>query len=1195
MDRVGLPCQPLSIGSPFTTQYGESGVAYSTADLRERIAGSGLTLGRVTGRTVIDLGRRFTVRQPDVRVVRPRDLLVLEFRFVNLERSGARLVRADPARPAYLIAAHQPQSFGEEAFPEIGDQSTYSQDGNLSGRDPPKTAPGASSPIAEQAQIRIAGESRTVHEMPAGVDGLDWSLGAFLDALRQWPLFLDGNAQPDPGDFRWEAAVKIGWLTRDLRHIAMMARDALGESADRGALDRLAAELSRTSLAAARRGGDVDATALRRRLDSTIRRAVPGGDRETARVDQVAAAIYVRAQAGRRALVDVSRGRVRDIFVLDRLPPDIFAEFLRPDPPSEHETALEMPYRLIASPLKTAGFVHALEPVTRGDRTELWHSRMGTRRLTLDGVEVDDRAGRPTDGGGWDGEKLRFIWSPDYPDRTAGEFLKSLDRLDRRMLVKLTAGFNEKKQDGRSKFTPRAVYVRRLMLTALGGDLEAHRKFDPRPEQVDLSAWSHKAAIGRDYFTRVEYSGFLFPFGHRATLVKITERKFGWRNEAAKTDRVAALRQRYFIIVRDRVIDYPGAAPQPHQGRSLPFESVICTTEVTPDLARPGLGELNRVRTVTGDTDETLWRMAFWPRLADRDYAFSLVGVDHKGRKISFEMPLLFISELKNISGDIGKIAQHWNQEQEPSRGRRTPRFDGQTVRMAEPAGDAKDVDVPLQSVEFLAVAPTSGTRPTPQPKLQQYPRFGKSVARLAAAERLTGVERDETIRFYTPYLDNGLQGGMVFAEIANAAKLAFGSQAPSDKVGGVATPDLTPSGLSALHGIASGALDIYNGGQFDPAAFFPDAKLLGFFSLKDLLKALPLGNSGDTPKFVTAELPDRIQTKFAIRQELDDGEALPGLILGAGGKTVFKLDTLVDAPLDGTAPTTSITGELTHFKLSFLGALIVHFDRLRFFVQPGQKPDVDVDLNPTTGVMFGGPLEFVNRLRDFIPANGFSDPPQLDITPAGLTAGYTLGLPPVQVGILALSNISLGASFSLPFTGGPPTARFNFAERQNTFNLTVAMFGGGGFFALVAAADGIKEVEAQLEFGAQIAINLGVASGSVYVKGGFYFHYATDKVKFEGFVEMGGRLSVLGLISVSLTFHLSLAYELLQKSANNGIRASKLFGQATLTVEIEILFFSASVDVTVEKTFVGSEADPKFIDLVPQKALWDEYCAAYA
>ena len=327
-------------------------------------------------------------------------------------------------------------------------------------------------------------------------------------------------------------------------------------------------------------------------------------------------------------------------------------------------------------------------------------------------------------------------------------------------------------------------------------------------------------------------------------------------------------------------------------------------------------------------------------------------------------------------------------------------------------------------------------------------------------------------------------------------------------------------------------------------------------------------------------------------RPATDNGRSLP---IDAGGPTVFSLATQIDTPLDGKPASTTVTGVLTHFKISLVGALILHFDRLNFRTVDGRKPDVDVDLNPETGVTFGGPLEFINRLKDFIPANGFSDPPNLDVTPAGITAGYSLGLPTVQLGILALSNISLGAAFSLPFTGGPPTARFNFAERQNTFNLTVSMFGGGGFVALVADTGGVREIEAQLDFGAQIAINLGVASGSVYVKGGFYFHYAGDKIEFEGFVEMGGRLSVLGLVSVSMTFHLGLTYELLEKSANNGVRSSKLFGQASLVVEIEILFFSTSVSVSVEKTFIGSEADPTFLDFVPEPALWDEYCAAYA
>jgi hypothetical protein len=1171
-------------------------MAEAGAALRERVAATKLTLGRVDGRLAFEIGRQFGFRLRPLRVIRPQDLLVLEFQFVNMQRQGERLVRVNPSQPAYLIAVHQPQSFGEEAYPELSDQggpNGPANDPNLSGYKPPKPVSAVTAPPVSQARVRIGGRSRTAHEMPAGVTGVDRTLPALLTALREWPLFLDGSAQPDSGGYKWQAGVRVGWLSRDLRQSANIAREALGANVERAGLDRAALEIAQISVTNALRGASADGDRLRRLADNAVRRAVPGGARDgEVRIDQVVAAVYVRAQAGRRALAQVGRGRVGDVFALDRLPPQIFAEFLKPDPPSDHETAIEMPYRLIGSPLKTAGFDHALTPVAHGKRTELWHSRMGTRTVRAGGVTIDDRPGAASDDGGWDGEKLRFIWSPDYRDGTHDVFNKSLDHLDRQMLVKLTAGFNEKKQDGVSKFTPRAVFVRRLMLTALGGDLEAHRKFDPRPAGVDLSAWSHRAAIGRDYFTRVEYSGFLFPFGHRATLVKLTERKFEWR---APQDRVAFLRQRFFIIVRDRMIEYPGASPQPHEGRSFPFERVICGVDVTPDLAPPGSDPDDRIASVTGNSDPALFRMAFWPsRGNDQDYRFPMVGIDAAGRKVAFEMPLIFISELKNIKDEIGKIAVHWNGGGK-STTRRTPSLAGQTVRMAPAEVGAGDVDLPLVQGEIRAVAPTSALKTTPQPMLQQFPRLGQAVAKLAAVERLTGVSREEKIEFYQPFLNNGLTGGAVFARIVGATKLAFGSGNPSSSVGGIATPDLTPTGLSARHGLASGSLGDFDAGKFKPESFFPDAKLLGFFSLKTLLKALDLGDGGDTPKITTLELPDRIQTRFKLVQDLDSGEPLPGLILGAGGQTRFTLDTLVDAPLTGEPPTSSVTGELTNFKISFLGALLIHFDRLRFFTQPGQKPDVDVDLNPKTGVMFGGPLEFVNRLRDFIPANGFSDPPNLDITPMGITAGYSLGLPPVQVGILALSNISLGASFSLPFTGEAPTARFNFAERHSTFNLTVSMFGGGGFFALVAAADGIREIEAQLEFGAQIAINLGVASGSVYVKGGFYFHYNTDKVKFEGFVELGGRLSVLGLISVSLTFHLGLSYELLQKSGNNGVRASRLFGQATLTVEIEILFFSASVDVTVEKTFVGSEADPTFFQLVPDKALWDEYCAAYA
>ena len=55
------------------------------------------------------------------------------------------------------------------------------------------------------------------------------------------------------------------------------------------------------------------------------------------------------------------------------------------------------------------------------------------------------------------------------------------------------------------------------------------------------------------------------------------------------------------------------------------------------------------------------------------------------------------------------------------------------------------------------------------------------------------------------------------------------------------------------------------------------------------------------------------------------------------------------------------------------------------------------------------------------------------------------------------------------------------------------------------------------------------------------------------------------------------------------------VFGEAELIVEIEILFLSFDVSVRCRREFAGGEADPKFIDLIPDASVWTEYCEAFA
>jgi hypothetical protein len=56
-----------------------------------------------------------------------------------------------------------------------------------------------------------------------------------------------------------------------------------------------------------------------------------------------------------------------------------------------------------------------------------------------------------------------------------------------------------------------------------------------------------------------------------------------------------------------------------------------------------------------------------------------------------------------------------------------------------------------------------------------------------------------------------------------------------------------------------------------------------------------------------------------------------------------------------------------------------------------------------------------------------------------------------------------------------------------------------------------------------------------------------------------------------------------------------KAYGRATLTVKVEIAFFSTSVDITVERAFGGKSGDPTFGQLFSSAETWSEYAEAFA
>ena len=242
--------------------------------------------------------------------------------------------------------------------------------------------------------------------------------------------------------------------------------------------------------------------------------------------------------------------------------------------------------------------------------------------------------------------------------------------------------------------------------------------------------------------------------------------------------------------------------------------------------------------------------------------------------------------------------------------------------------------------------------------------------------------------------------------------------------------------------------------------------------------------------------------------------------------------------------------------------------------------------------------------MRDLIPLDGFSDPPFLDISPQGIDAGFSVALPTVAIGVLNLSNLSLGAGFTVPFIGQPLSVRFNFCTREQPFLLTVYMFGGGGFFGITIDPNGVQILEASLEFGASISIDLGVASGGVSVMAGIYFRMEQDDASLTGYFRLAGHVDVLGLITASLELYLELRYE---------FESGKCVGMARLTIEISLFIFSGSVTVKCERKFAGSNGDPnlrQMLGLNPDLSLeqelaainsadvqyaWRDHCEAFA
>lgn len=880
-----------------------------------------------------------------------------------------------------------------------------------------------------------------------------------------------------------------------------------------------------------------------------------------------------------------------------------------PRAPRDDETALELPWRMLISPDEHGRWAHRTGPVTHDGWTELWHTRL-----------------RPDSAAA--GALVRAVWlthprtqewiaagtrpaqaDEDTPFTTALELRRQFD------IVRLSS-------DGRLRGDlPTPVRADRLMLSGLGAWYDLHGVWDkPDPADhfdTDLAEWQQRGTMGRDHYIRTVDRGCLFPFGHRAVLITITEREFGDGTGGARG--AAFLRRRAFVVPVEREKVYEGDPAMPDGQRALPFRRIRVLTDTTPEIAKEPL---------VGTSAE-----AVIPTVGGEWFPFQFNGTDWAGQDVPFSCPIVFVSD-SAIHDDAfrGRVIAAYASYERPA-GHRLDTIDlaARKVALAEP-GKPGDTTLTVQSISFGGDHPATADLTGSRPVVPVYPRMTRCEVHLPEAAALVGRElRNVALEYFTAHLrPQGENLAGVFLQSAKDAATRELDYAV-DRVGGLANPQTAINGFAREIGPVVGqatteaeeirkAVEDAALGRLDTARAFGDAlkaKILGALPLTEILERQQ--KIEQSVHLVKRELtgPRRVESTMDWKPVLKNSpnklfEATPP----GRDRATLELHAKTVVTQEGTSVSGQYTvrGELRGFNVNLWGTeasthfITLEFGHLRFTSAQNGKPDLECEVGNVT---FHGALSFVRELSKYIsfgPAQRSAAPARkplnVNVDATGIRAELSLNLPPLALGFFSLDGVALGAGVTIPFTGRPLRVDFRLSSRERPFHLLIYGFGGGGFVGLALTGSGVDLLEFSFEFGAGVALDLGVASGAVSLMAGIYFRCGQLELPRQGqecllsaYLRLNGALSVLGLITLSLEFYLSLTYQ-----SSNGA----LVGYARMTVSIEIAFFSKDVTLEIRRELAGSgpgtlrrgrDGAPRTLTFgdVHTFDQWDRYQAAFA
>ncbi|MFJ9446209.1 hypothetical protein ACIRRH_30770 [Kitasatospora sp. NPDC101235] len=717
----------------------------------------------------------------------------------------------------------------------------------------------------------------------------------------------------------------------------------------------------------------------------------------------------------------------------------------------------------------------------------------------------------------------------------------------------------------------RPATVDRLILSPYGARFSATAHW-PQLE------WTHDAAQGRDCRVRVAASGALFPFGHRAAYVEVDERRFDTADPA-----VASLHQKAFLVITEPVRDDYGIGAGGSHERRFPFQRIA----IDPGQS----GELDTAAWIPLDPGSCNAR-CFWPRRGGVPIVFTLQA--RAGQTdVELDLPLLFAEDGATGAGCAAALDQVYAKAPAAgafaSLGR--PSSDiGSRIPLAM-ASATKALEGAVQEVRSmtfggLGVGSLPGT-------VGFYPQVTQLAVGLPAVRQLLGPLPALPATISQALVDTplGKSPPDALLELMAPRTLDFG--AAGARVGSLAAPTMAVTTISRRLGpVVGDALPT------NPADLFPqDASLFGVVQLRQLISTISdrpqltwIGEDTPTP---SAELKWDQTPLRAV------GPFQP---IGAGG---LHLD--VQAQMVDGRPELHATGTVDAFRLVIppgpLALVTFSFDHVIFTADAGKRMDLDVKLS---NVELNGNLKFLRTLQDLIPTAGRNGP-RIDTSAVAVRASYTLLVPSAGLMVFSLQNLTIEIAVTLSLTNRPIVIDFAFGTREKPFLVTVAGFGGGGYLELGLGAgepdSGLQRLTGGIEFGASIDMDFTIASAEVHVFGGVVFAKNGRDTEITGYLRIGGSVSVLGLISVSIELTLSLTYD---------VDTNVLSGSATLVITVDLTFFSKTVTLECHKSFGGSSLaaastgpalaagpDPSSVEVAlgPQGSSfpWQTYCQAFA